>query len=104
GSPFYAYSVMFVSHSLAAVAVFFAFALLRDATQARRSQTVRTLTPLSSLFAGFATAAVTAFEYPGVLVSLVFSGWALVVVRPFRRLLAFALGALVPTLAVMHFQ
>ncbi len=98
GSPFYAYSVMFVSHSLAAVAVFFSFALLREAAQKR------TLSVAAATFAGFSTAAITAFEYPGVLLSLILSGWALVVVRPAQRLAAFVAGALVPTLAVMHFQ
>lgn len=96
-SPFYAYSVMFVSHSLAGVALFAAYALLHKARE-------RTLCAPQAFFAGFSTAAITAFEYPGVLLSLLLSAWALVVVRPFQRLVAFALGGLVPTLAVMHFQ
>lgn len=97
GSPFYAYAVMFVSHSLAAIPLFVAFALLRDARE-------RTLCAPQAFFAGLSTAAITAFEYPGVLASLLLSGWALFVVRPYQRLVAFALGGLVPTLAVMHFQ
>lgn len=97
-SPFYAYAVMFVSHSLAAVALFFGFALLREAAQRR------TLSAPSSFFAGLSTAGITFFEYPGVLASVILSVWALVVVRPYQRLVAFVLGALVPTLLVMHFQ
>lgn len=98
GSMFYAYSLLFVTHTLQAVAAFGAFMLLHDAKHAR------TIGWGGAALAGFLAALVTATEYPGFPATLLLCLYALWVIRPWPRLLAFAGGALVPTLAVLHFH
>ena len=89
GSNYYAYSLLFVSHSLAAASGFGAFMLIYD----RRRPAL----------AGLLTAGVTLFEYPGLVVSAVLAIWAL---ASFDRKAwpAFIGAALLPTAAVMHFH
>lgn len=98
GSLLYGYGMMFVSHTQSAAAAFGAFALLTEA------RTRRTTTPGRAWLAGLLAAGATWLEYPAVFASLVLSIYALVCLRPWRRVVPFALGALVPTLLVMHFQ
>ncbi len=98
GSMFYAYAVLFVTHTLSAVAAFGAFMLLRDARHAQR------IGWSEATLAGFLATLVTATEYPGFPATAILCGYALFCVRPWNRLVGFALGALVPTLAVMHFH
>jgi len=98
GSLLYGYGMMFVSHTQSAAAAFGAFALLADARadgQIGRRRAVA---------AGFLAAAVTWLEYPAIFASVVLSLYALRCVRPWPRLVFFALGAAVPTLLMMHFQ
>lgn len=98
GSLSYAYTVLFVSHTLEGIAAFAAFALLLRIEREGRAQ-VR-----DAFFAGLCTAGITLFTYPALLLSVLFSVWALVRIRPFKGLLAFTAGGLLPTLAVMHFH
>lgn len=98
GSLLYGYGMMFVSHTQSAAAAFGAFALLEDA------RTRRTVTAGRAFLAGLLAAGVTWLEYPGVFASLVLSIYALFCLRPWKRVVPFGLGALVPTLLVMHFQ
>jgi hypothetical protein len=103
GSLLYGYSLLFVSHSLSAAVAFGAFMLLFDARRAS-SSTSRASSPTRAFLAGLFTAGVTFFEYPGFVVSAVLAVYALFALRPRKRLAWFAVGALLPTLAVMHFQ
>ena len=89
GSNYYAYSLLFVSHSLAAACGFGAFMLIHDK---RRPG-----------LAGLLTASVTLFEYPGIVVSVVLTAWALTT-YPRKHWPRFIALALVPTAAVMHFH
>lgn len=98
GSLLYGYGMMFVSHTQSAAAAFGAFALLSDA------RTTRAITGRHAFFAGLLAAGATWLEYPAVFASLVLSIYALFCVRPRKMLVPFALGALLPTLLVMHFQ
>lgn len=98
GSMFYAYAILFVTHSLSAVAAFGAFMLLRDARHAQ------TISWRDATLAGFLAALVTATEYPGFPATAFLCVYALFCVRPWPRLAGFVIGALVPTLAVMHFH
>lgn len=98
GSCLYGYGVLFMSHTLSAAAAFGAFMLLYDARHGHRTSNLR------ALGAGFLTAGVTLLEYPGVVVSVVLSVYALFAVRPLVRMIPFAIGGLVPTAAMMHFQ
>lgn len=97
GSCLYGYGMLFMSHTLSAASAFAAFMLLFDARHAGRSRFGH------AFWAGIFTAGVTVFEYPGVLASLALSAYALVALRP-KRLVPFAIGGLVPTLLMMHFQ
>ncbi|MBZ0116270.1 MAG: hypothetical protein K8H88_04730, partial [Sandaracinaceae bacterium] len=97
GSCLYGYGLLFASHTLSAAAAFGAFMLLSDAKRAAR------ITEGRAFVAGLLTAGVTLLEYPGFVVSAVLAVYALFAIRS-RRLLIFAAGALVPTLAMMHFQ
>ncbi|MCB9596185.1 MAG: hypothetical protein H6719_25915 [Sandaracinaceae bacterium] len=98
GSCLYGYGLLFMSHTLSAAAAFGAFMLLHDAKHAGRLRVAR------SFFAGLLTAAVTLFEYPGFVASFLLTIYALVAVRPLLRLFPFALGGMIPTAAMMHFQ
>ncbi len=98
GANTYGYALLFVSHTLAGVCGFGALMLL-----SRRAGDGR-VAVRDAFFAGLLAAGVTASEYPGIVVTLVLCGLALVQLRPWRLLVPFALGALIPTLAVMHMQ
>lgn len=98
GSMFYAYAILFVTHTLSAVGAFGAFMLLRDARKNGR------IGWGAAAVAGFCATLVTACEYPGFPATVLLCLYALACVRPFSRLAAFAAGALVPTVAVMHFH
>ena len=98
GSMFYAYAILFVTHSLSAVAAFGAFMILRDARH-RGS-----IGWGAASLAGFCATLVTATEYPGVPATFILCLYALLCVRPLPRLFSFAGGALIPTLAVLHFH
>lgn len=98
GSCLYGYGMLFLSHTLSAAAAFGAFMLLYDARHAGRTSGLR------AFAAGFLAAGVTLLEYPGVVVSVALSVYALFVVRPVLRLIPFAVGGMIPTAAMMHFQ
>jgi hypothetical protein len=98
GTLLYGYGVTFVSHSLAAAAAMGSFMLLYDARHSGRISIVK------SAIAGFSCAAITALEYPGAIVSAIIAVYALFCIRRWPKLIAFAIGGLVPTLMVMHFQ
>jgi len=98
GSLLYGYGMMFVSHTQSAAAAFGAFALLEQA------RTTRSVSSGRAFLAGLLAAGVTWLEYPAVFASVVLCVYALFCLRPWQRLLPFALGALIPTLLVMHFQ
>lgn len=100
GSLLYGYALLFVSHTSSAAAA----ALALFAITAADRQTARQRT-LLAFAAGFLSAAVTWLEYPGLPTSLALSALAAVCLRRTpSALLAFAAGALLPTLSVMHFQ
>ena len=97
GSPLFGYSLMFASHATSAAAGFGAFMLLYDAHRERRSSIAR------AFLAGLLAAGTSMLEYPCFFVSAILSVYALLTLPP-RHRLPFVLGALLPTLAVMHFQ
>lgn len=98
GTLLYGYGIVFVSHSVAAAAAMGSFMLLYDARHSGGVSIGK------SMLAGFLCAAVTALEYPGGVVSGLLALYALFCIRPWWKLVFFGLGALVPTLIVMHFQ
>ncbi len=114
GSVFLGYAYIFASHATSAVAAGGAFMLLVHFEGERRkasgnggaTQTFRRRVGawLLVAWAGFLTAAATALEYPCFFFSLALSIYALFAIRPWPRILAFGLGALIPTLLVAHFQ
>ena len=97
GSCLYGYGLLFVSHTTSAAAAFGAFMLLSDAWHAGRARWGR------AALAGLLTAAISWLEYPGFIASAILTLFALVALRP-RRWIPFGVGALLPTLSVMHFQ
>lgn len=98
GSSFYGYTLLFASHTTSAICAFGGFMLLYDA---RRSQDI---SPHKAFLAGLLVAGITFFEYPGFILSAFLSLFALVAIRPWKRLVFFAIGGLIPTLLVMQFQ
>ncbi|MEM9070772.1 MAG: hypothetical protein AAGE52_19850 [Myxococcota bacterium] len=98
GSVLLGYAYLFVSHSVSAAAAFGAFMLLaRGREEGRISWT-------KAILAGFLATSATALEYPCFLVTFALCVHALFAIRPWPRIVAFGLGALLPTLLVMHFQ
>ncbi len=98
GSLLYGYALVFVSHTLSAVVAFAAFMLVYD---------VRGGGPVSAwraFWIGFFAAAVTLFEYPGLVASVVLTVYAVIALRRPRVLAACAVGGAIPTLALMHFH
>lgn len=98
GSVLLGYAYLFVSHSLSAAAAFGAFMLMD------RAQDQGRIGWLAAAFAGFLAAGASALEYPCFLITFALCLLSLIAVRPWPRLLAFGIGALAPTLIVMHFQ
>jgi hypothetical protein len=98
GSLLLGYTYMFASHTPSAAAAFGAFMILYDARQ-RGS-----LGSWHAFAAGLLAAGCTLFEYPCLFVSVLLCVYALTALRPWTRLVPFAAGALLPTLAMMHFQ
>lgn len=99
GSLLYGYGLLFVSHTLSALAAFVAFIGLRET--ARASTPLR---PLQAFWLGTLTAWVTVLEYPGLVASLVLAAYAAWLLRLKPALGWFAAGGLLPALAMMHFQ
>ena len=113
GSVFLGYSYLFASHSTSAVAAGGGFMVLahfhskkkRHTGEAPKETKKQVLGAwLLAMLGGFLAAGCTALEYPCLLFSMALSVYALVAIRPWPRILAFGLGALVPTLLVAHFQ
>ncbi|MGB0678258.1 MAG: hypothetical protein ACPGUV_01185 [Polyangiales bacterium] len=108
GSPLCAYALLFVSHTLSAVAAGLAFQLCVQLRQAPSPE----LGSLPSRWrgwgksaaAGLMTAAVTWFEYPGLLCSLGLSAYGWWACRRPGQRIAFGLGTLPPVFSMMHFQ
>lgn len=98
GSLLYGYALLFVSHTTSTAAACGAFMLLHDARRAGACSLPR------AFAAGLLAAAVTLFEYPGLVASIALTVYAAFVLRRPARLAAYAAGGLGPTLAVMHFQ
>lgn len=99
GSLLYGYGMLFVSHTLSAVVAFAAFAFLFEVEQREREASL-----LSAAGHGVLAAAVTWFEYPGLVCSVVLLGYAFWALRSWGLRAAFAFGGLLPTLSTMHFQ
>jgi hypothetical protein len=102
GSAFFAYAILFVSHTLAACSAFAALGILGYLDSYRSAGLEES--PWLAGWAGFFAASVTMFEYPGFVASVLLSIYALFALRPKSRLVWYAIGALVPTLLVMLFQ
>lgn len=98
GSVLFGYAHLFASHSLSAAAAFGGFMILQ------RARLRGSVTWGASFAAGLLATSATALEYPCLLVTLPLCLFALFAVRPLPRILGFGLGALLPTLLVMHFQ
>lgn len=98
GSLLFAYATMFVSHTTSAATAFGAFMLLERARRRRR------VSGGSAWLAGFLAAATTALEYPGFVATALLCVYALFCLRPWHRLVPFAIGAAIPTAIVMHFH
>jgi hypothetical protein len=75
GSMFYAYAILFVTHTLSAVAAFGAFMILRDARHAK------TMGWGEAGLAGLLATLVTATEYPGFPATVVLCLYALAAVQ-----------------------
>lgn len=101
GSCLYAYSLILVSHAVAAAAGFGALMLLQ---RARPIPGEAPLTATGVFFAGLLAASVTAFEYPGFPISALLCMYGALTVGSARRLLLLCAGALVPVALVMHFH
>ena len=99
GSLLYGYGMLFVSHTLSAVVAFAAFAFLYEVERGERRASL-----LSAAAHGALAAAVTWFEYPGVVCSAALFGYALYALRGLPLRAAFVLGGVLPALSVMHFQ
>jgi hypothetical protein len=99
GSLLYGYGMLFVSHTLSAVVAFAAFAFLFEVEQGQKRASL-----LSAAGHGALAAAVTWFEYPGLVCSAVLLVYALYALRSWWLRAAFALGGVLPALSVMHFQ
>lgn len=98
GSLLYAYSLIFVSHALSAATSFGAFMILERARHRGH------ISGGHAFAAGLLAASTTAFEYPGFVATVILCFYALACVRPWSRLAPFALGAVIPTAAVLHFH
>lgn len=94
GSLLYGYGLLFVSHTLSAVCAFGSLMVFAGPGP---------LTARRIVWGGVLAAAVTLFEYPGLIASVVLAAWAAWQVGP-RRLHWLALGGAIPTLLMMHFQ
>lgn len=98
GSLFFAYSLLFTSHTQSAACAFGAFMILYEARRSRR------VGPRGAFAAGLLAAGTTLFEYPGIIISVVLSAYALVSLRPWKTLVPYAIGGAIPALLMMHFQ
>lgn len=98
GSLLYAYAMMFVSHTTSAVTAFGAFMILERARRTRR------LSLGSAWLAGVLAASTTALEYPGFAATVILCVYALFCLRPWKTIAPFAVGAAMPTAAVLHFH
>ncbi|MCA9529083.1 MAG: hypothetical protein KC543_02975 [Myxococcales bacterium] len=106
GSLLCGYSLLFVSHATGAAAAFGAFMLLERAHHRPAARSERAAVALAAL-AGLLAAGASFLEYHAIFVSVLLCAYALVALRGprrFTRYLAFVLGALVPTVAMMQFQ
>jgi hypothetical protein len=99
GSLLYGYGMLFVSHTSSAVVAFVAFGWLFEVSRGER-----VARPLTAAAAGLLAAATTWFEYPGLVVSLVLAGYALVVLRSWQLRGAWFAGTLPLAALMMHFQ
>ncbi|MCA9576559.1 MAG: hypothetical protein KC668_14040 [Myxococcales bacterium] len=110
GSVMLGYAYMFASHTQSAACAFGAFMILFDARARSRSRGWVPRPALANISwdqataAGMLAAGASLFEYPCFVVSVLLSVYALTAVRPWSRLVGFGVGALVPTLLMMHFQ
>ncbi len=98
GSVLFGYANLFASHTTSAAAAFGAFMILDEAARNGRKRWG------TSWLAGLLAASATALEYPCILFTAPLCVHALFALRSRRHVLAFGLGALLPTLLVMHFQ
>jgi hypothetical protein len=89
---------MFVSHATSAVTAFGAFMILESARRRGRAGAG------GSFLAGLLAAGTTALEYPGFVATAILCLYALIALRPWHRIAVFAVGAAIPTAAVLHFH
>ncbi len=104
GSVMLGYGYLFASHTQSAACAFGAFMILYEARERGREGRRARVSWDSATLAGMLSAGASLFEYPCFVLSVVLCGYALVAIRPWRRLVGFAFGASVPTLLMMHFQ
>ncbi|MCA9536784.1 MAG: hypothetical protein KC593_24045 [Myxococcales bacterium] len=108
GSVMLGYAYLFASHTQSAACAFGAFMILYGARERRRSHVTQSgrasLSWDAATGAGMLAAGASLFEYPCFVLSALLSVYALVAIRPWPRVVGFGLGALVPTLVMMHFQ
>ncbi|MCA9582938.1 MAG: hypothetical protein KC416_14160 [Myxococcales bacterium] len=98
GSMLYAYGLLFVSHTASAACAMGGFML----TQLARSD--GGFTKKGAWFTGLLVASTTFFEYPGFVASVLLTIYAITAFRTPAHWVLFGVGALIPTLAVMHFH
>jgi len=98
GSALFGYTLMFASHTTAAVFAFGGFMILYDARRRRK------LSAFGAALAGLLVSGASALEYPCVFVSAILCVYALSALSPFHRIVPFVLGALIPVILLMHFQ
>ncbi|MBP7686007.1 MAG: hypothetical protein KBB95_29110, partial [Deltaproteobacteria bacterium] len=108
GSVMVGYAYLFASHTQSAACAFGAFMILYDAREQARQRAAKgrrsAVTWDSAAAAGMLAAGASLFEYPCFVLSALLSVYALVAIRPLPRIFGFAMGAMVPTLLMMHFQ
>ena len=98
GSLLYGYSLLFVSHAVAAACGFAAFGLIDDIRRGHVPSRVR------AVGVGMLAASVTLFEYPGAIASAALVLWAMWVLRRPQPIAWLLFGVLMPAALVMHFH
>ena len=105
GSLIYPYGILFVSHTHTAIAAFVSFTLLRDLRRQKRIDERS-----KAFFAGLFAAAIPLFDYQGAVTTIVLGIFALFIFltsareRRFGYAGAFAIGAILPVLVLMHYH
>jgi hypothetical protein len=103
GTNYVAYTLMFASHALYAVAAFASFGITERAWRLSHGDP-RARRARDAFLAGFFAGLSVLLEYHALPVALIFSGFAIVVFRRPTRALAFIGGGMINAVVMMLFQ